>query len=201
MTHMSIVRFATVLLAALWLSACGWQLRGYTQAARSAQLPAALDLIAEGTFSPMAQAMRQAMHERNITETGDTEVQLHLGREVLKKRTVAVTAIGSASQYELTLAVPFHYRRRGQTSEGLPVTVSTHRVFDFDPQSTIAKTEEEKALLNEMRNELAHRILQHYASESPTANDQAHARQGDAQGDVNDAARASKGDHHGQTQP
>lgn len=138
---------------------CGWQLRGLQQVG---QTPSELELQAEGQFSPIAEAMRTALHEHTVNLAKQAQWRLQLGQEKLTKRTVAVTSIGSASQYELSLSVPFLYINKAQGAKGLPITLSTSRTFDYDPRNSTAKTEEENLLLDEMRKELAVRILQQF---------------------------------------
>lgn len=139
------------------VAGCGWQLRGLNNLE---QAPSSLQLVAESPFSPMAQAMESVTHENNIKLDKHAQWILNLGQEALTKRTVAVTSFGSASQYELTLSVPFHYSQREGGPKGLPISMSTSRTFDYDPRNTTAKTQEEQSLLDEMRRELAFRILQ-----------------------------------------
>lgn len=138
----------------LSLCACGWQLRGLERGVR----PQALNLVVENRFEPIVLAVRDIMRQNGIAISDTTPLQLHLGREELARRTVAVTPIGSASQYELTLSVAYRYHLQGEPTH-LARKVRVHRVFDFDPTNTVAKNEEENTLLEEMRREIAVRLL------------------------------------------
>ena len=148
-----------ILLLAVSLSACGWHLRGLDSGTR----PEALALVVENRFEPLVLTTQEVMQQNGIRIDSTTALQLHLGRETLMRRTVAVTAIGSASQYELTLSVPFKYVGPNITQRTAS-TLQARRVFDFDPASTVAKNEEENTLLNEMRRELAIRLLERVPS-------------------------------------
>lgn len=147
-----------VLMAALVMTCvgCGWQLRGW----QNGQLPDELYLVTDHRFAPMSLAMIDAMDRYNVNHRGEAAMQLRLGDEVLSRRTVAATSIGSAAQFELALSVEFYYQLRSQDQPYRPQTLTTTRVFDFDPNNAIAKIEEENILLNEMRRELAFSILQ-----------------------------------------
>lgn len=142
--------------AALLLGGCGWQLRGMG----GTDLPPALKLDSAAHFAPMAVAVRDALRQRGVEEADTAPLQLMVGAEELDKRTAAVTSIGSASQYELTLSVTFQYSRPGIAPETTPARVTAVRVYDFDPFSTVAKAQEEAVLITEMRRELAARILE-----------------------------------------
>lgn len=144
------------LLTLLLFAGCGWHLRGL----ESFQGPAVIHLLPEDSYAPLTLAMREAMRLGSISDSAEAKLQLHLGRETLQKRVVAVTSIGSPAQYEMSLSSRFRYQVPGDPTVTLPQTLSVERAFDFDPSSTVAKREEENILLEEMRRELAQRILQ-----------------------------------------
>lgn len=139
------------------LGGCGWHLRGFNQYSMLDEL----NLVADNRFGPMALAVRDAMRQYSVAQSDTAAWRLELGEEELRRRTVAVTSIGSASQYELTLRIPFLYRSSTTDEVQLPQVLQATRVYDFDFRNTVAKTEEEQVLVQEMRNELAHRILQY----------------------------------------
>lgn len=147
---------SALLLLSLLLNGCGWHLRGMD----SHQGPGALHLVPEERFSALTLAMREAMRLSGVGDEAGAQLQLHLGREELEKRVVAVTSIGSPAQYEMSLSARYSYKILGESRVTLPQTLSVERVFDFDPSSTVAKREEENTLLEEMRRDLARRILQ-----------------------------------------
>lgn len=144
-------------LCGLILAGCGWQLRGVG----TYQGPTSLHLIPKDRFAPLTLALVDAMHRSAVTQAADANVSLYLGQEELQKRVVAVTSIGSPVQYELSLSTDFRYQMAGDRTLTAPQTLSVERVFDFDPSNTVAKSEEENTLLEEMRLELAQRILRH----------------------------------------
>lgn len=144
-------------LLCLVLAGCGWQLRGVG----SYQGPTALHVVSADRFAPLTLALLNVMHRSAVTLKEDAPISLHLGDEDLQRRVVAVTAIGSPVQYELSLSADFRYQMVGEPTLTTPQTLSVERVFDFDPSNTVAKNEEENTLLEEMRLELAQRILRY----------------------------------------
>lgn len=151
------MRWCYLVLCWLLLAGCGWQLRGVG----SYQGPATLQLIPADRFAPLTLALRDAMHRSGVTLRDEAAISLYLGEEELQRRVVAVTSIGSPVQYELSLATEFRYQMTGDSALSTPHTLSVERVFDFDPSNTVAKSEEENTLLEEMRLELAQRILRY----------------------------------------
>lgn len=142
---------------ALSLTSCGWQLRG----SANGLYPAQLQLASQDRYAPLIASLTQVMGQRHIQSSDSANLRLEVDPEVLSKRTVAVTAIGSAAQYELTLSAPWRlYQREGQNQtllrEGV---VKSGRVFDFQPGNNLGKTEEENTLMAEMRREIAHSLL------------------------------------------
>lgn len=149
------LRWSCAALLCLILAGCGWQLRGVG----SYQGPSALNVVPADRFSPLTLALLDAMHRSAVKPQADAPISLHLGNEELQRRVVAVTSIGSPAQYELSLSAEFHYQVAGEKTVNLPQILSVERVFDFDPSNTAAKSEEEDTLLEEMRLDLAQRIL------------------------------------------
>lgn len=150
-------RLVITLGLVLGLSACGWQLRGVT----SGHYPAQLQLASPDRYAPLIASLGRAMEQRQVASSDAAPLRLEVDPETLTKRTVAVTAIGSAAQYELTLSAPWRlYQRAGQSQTLLREGIAkSGRVFDFQPGNNLGKTEEETTLMAEMRRELANSIL------------------------------------------
>lgn len=135
---------------------CGWNLRGWSNSSAISSL----DLLTADRYAPLTLALLETMQQQGISEESSAQLQLILTDETLHKRIVAVTSIGSPSQYELSLSAEYQYRAADEQAKTLPRTLTVFRAFDFDPNNTVAKNEEENTLLEEMRRELALRILQ-----------------------------------------
>ena len=157
-----------LLLGLLTLSSCGWQLRGW----QNASAPGNLHLISNDRYAPLTLALLETMQQQGISQEAEAALQLSVSKEELRKRTVAVTSIGSPSQYELSMSVNYLYFKAGEAPDQLPRTLTVFRDFDYDPSNTVAKHEEENTLLEEMRRELALRILQLAPAEVDHGQDQ-----------------------------
>lgn len=147
---------ASALLTLVAAAGCGWNLRGWNNPSSISSL----NLISPDRYAPLTLALLETMQQQGITDEREAPLQLILKEETLHKRTVAVTSIGSPSQYELSLSTDYQYRGAGGQVKTVPRTLTVFRDFDFDPNNTVAKNEEENTLLEEMRRELALRILQ-----------------------------------------
>ena len=154
MLRLSPLRFALIGLLALTLTACGWQLRGFNKG----QLPPELGLKTDDPYAAIARQLQQTLVRRGVKITPSAPLTLWLDAEDLEKRTVAVTSIGAAAQYELRLEIAYSYKQKG-AQPALPITIATQRVYDFIPGTNLAKAEEQQTLVKEMRQELINRIL------------------------------------------
>lgn len=142
----------------LCCSACGWQLRGLN----SGQYPDQLQLATPDPYAPLVTSLTRAMQTRHIQSAPNAALRLEINAETLNKRTVAVTRIGSPAQYELTLSTKWRLYQQSDTrltllKEG---TATSVRVFDFQTGNNLGKTEEENALMDEMRREISATLLQ-----------------------------------------
>ena len=104
-------------------------------------------------------ALNRVAWERNYTFNDNARTWLVIENEKLEKRPLTVTETGVAAQYQLILTLSFSLKR----SNGEVVTPSQQivswRSYDFDAKLIIAKAQEEEALIVEMREELAQRML------------------------------------------
>ncbi|WP_185234900.1 LPS-assembly lipoprotein LptE [Teredinibacter franksiae] len=153
---------ATILI--LSITACGWQLRGLENGVKNlAPLPSQLDLQLYQRNSKMGQSLKKLLREKNIEISSQAPLSLIIEVEDFDKRPLAVTDTGVTAQYQLTLSVLYRYQANlGNTSDE-DITPSkkilSWRNYDFDAKLVVAKNQEEKALLEEMREELSLRIL------------------------------------------
>lgn len=149
----------------LFISACGWQLRGtqgYSGSTPSADLPNNIYLQARTHNSKMSKVLQDIFSSKDMTLSADAPVTLILDDEALDKRPLSVTQTGVTAQYQLTLTVRYHYQTRDDNDAPIEHSnrkVSSWRSYDFDAKLIVAKNQEEQSLLHEMRKELAYRIL------------------------------------------
>jgi len=153
---------ATILI--LSITACGWQLRGLENGVKNlAPLPSQLDLQLYQRNSKMGQSLKKLLREKNIEISSQAPLSLIIEVEDFDKRPLAVTDTGVTAQYQLTLSVLYRYQANLDNTSDEDITPSkkilSWRNYDFDAKLVVAKNQEEKALLEEMREELSLRIL------------------------------------------
>lgn len=151
----NVIIIATVTLL---LSACGWQLRGVTGKAKHQQ-PEQLHLIVQDGKTPLTKSIKQQMVRLKIADTAKAKLALIIDKEKVDRRPLAVSDTGVTAQYQLIYTVHYHYEDKASKFALPGRKVVSWRSYDFDPQLIVAKAQEELALLDEMREELAQRIL------------------------------------------
>jgi len=107
----------------------------------------------------LAAAINRKAWENKFTFSDSGRTWLVVENEKLEKRPLTVTETGVAAQYQLILTISFSQRK----SNGDVVTptqqIVSWRSYDFDAKLIVAKAQEEEALIVEMREELAQRML------------------------------------------
>ncbi len=145
-----------IIAASFFLSACGWQLRGM----QSDQKPLPeIAVVSDDSYSPLTLSVREALQKQSTSDTAHAAYRLRILEEIIEKRPVTYNATGTPAQYEMTLTVTYAIEVPGSATAPLPREASTHRIFDFDPRNVVAKSEEERSLLQHMRQQLAQRLI------------------------------------------
>lgn len=157
-----LARLASVVVGLLWLSACGFHLRG------EAVLPPALEVVqikGPAEFSELYVAMRHSLEAAGahvITVPDTATAILSIIGELQDRHVLSVDAQGRATEYELNYSVSFVLQAKGNKIL-LPVqTVTQIRDYRFDPDNVLAKDTEEailrKALVTDAVQQIMRRI-------------------------------------------
>lgn len=139
------------------LTACGWQPRG-TQ-----QLPAELKEMQLVVTPPEPRFV--ASLERSLTLAGVKVVDragayaLHATTPEPRLRNVALDRGARSAEQEMRLEMQFELRDgNGDTVFG-PRTLTASRVYAYDPNSVIAKLDEEKLIRQELQENLVGQLF------------------------------------------
>lgn len=150
-------RYLIALLLCVSVSGCGFQLRGI------AGETLALERVHVGPANRLPDIRREL--ERQLRQSGTViaeesaaEAVIELVEQRTRRRPVTSTGSGSAARYQLDLEVTFAVRRADSILL-TPTTISSQRIYSFDPGSLVGNSEEEELLTNEMRRDVAARIL------------------------------------------
>ncbi len=154
-------------MLSLLLTGCGFQLRD------RASILTDLDgvrLVASDELAAVRDAFHRALRDRGagLLEPAPSPAEgrlilVRLLRETSTRRSVLTSASLDAAEYVLRLEVDLSVQVEASSSPGM-VTLATERTYSVDPANLSASYEEEALLLDEMREELARRMVRRVES-------------------------------------
>ncbi len=153
------LRFFLVALLSTCICACGWQLRGYEQhKAAGAKKIERIHLRTSADNRLFQASLRRLFNDMSISLDPEAELKLVLGAEHTERRPLSYGSTGIPVQYQLIMTIKYAYANAGQQTP-VDKKLVARRQYDFDTELVVAKNEEERQLLQEMREELAARII------------------------------------------
>lgn len=151
-------RFLPLVLLALTLAACGWHPRG------SQEVPSGLrqlHLVSPQPNSALTLKLRRALDIAGValTETAGTGLALHLGEEQRIARKVSLDREARSAEQEMRVVVTFELRNASGDVVFGPRTAMASRIYAFDPNSIIAKQDEENLIYQELLDNVVGQIF------------------------------------------
>lgn len=132
----------------LFISACGFQLRGDIQAN--------FDSISiSGGTSGFNKTLQRKFRQAGITITSasDAEKNVEIIKNSFTKTILTLTGTGAVSEYQLDYEVTYRFKSK-DGPWNLPVTIEATRTYTYDDSDILAKDEEEKRLVTGMEDQL-----------------------------------------------
>lgn len=154
-----------VLLLALTLAACGFQLRG------TAELSFKTLHIQGGKLS-ISRELQQSLKANGIqvVETvEDAELLLELVNEINEKRILSLSGGGLVREFELNYSVNFRTREPANALWGPVQTVQVRRDFSYNDNALLGKLDEEARLNTDMRKDAVREVLRRLTAIQLTA--------------------------------
>ena len=151
-----------VVPALLLVAGCGFHLRGVQPGA--AGLVVYLDSKTPfGEFEQvLADSIRQA--DMQISDGADGAAMIvQLRSERLTRRVQTVNTTGRASDYELILSLEYALATPAAITDSDTRKLDSRREYNFDSAELLGKAEEEALLVQEMRRDIAARLLRQIA--------------------------------------
>lgn len=155
--HCTVARLWPSLALALVLGACGWHPRGVQEVPPQLQQ---LRLLSETKGGVFEQKLARALVAAGVELVDSAGVfTLHTGPERLNTRNVALDREARSAEQEMRVTVEFELRNgAGDTVLG-PREISASRIYSYDPNSVIAKQDEENLILSELQSNLVGQIF------------------------------------------
>ncbi|WP_396588230.1 LPS assembly lipoprotein LptE [Bermanella sp. R86510] len=153
----------------LFISACGWQLRGQVN------LPAQLQVLKidnQQNNSSLVQAIEQSLLSNGVSFSEEAPYTLVILREENNRRVLSVTANAKASEYELEQTLVAELFRnsiegeRTQLGDDQPVsgevydlTITSYRTQLYDAAAELGKAQEADNLRRDMRRDNINKLM------------------------------------------
>ena len=142
------LRKLSILGLTLFISACGFQLRGDIQAN--------FDSISiSGGTSSFNKTLQRKFRQAGITITNASEAEkiVEIIENKFSKTILTLTGTGAVSEYQLDYDVTYRFKSK-DGPWNIPVTIEATRTYTYDDSDILAKDEEEKRLLSGMEDQL-----------------------------------------------
>ena len=153
-------KLAAILLSLSLLSACGFSLRGSSNAELPLELQT-LQVLSQGGNNELMRALQRSLKSSNITVIDDSQAgiyRLTIGTEQVSERVISVNSTARAGEYELSMSLSFQLDSDAESVLG-PEILSIERVYLADPNNAVAKSDEGQLIRKEMRQALVRQIL------------------------------------------
>lgn len=159
------LRFFTVILVMLALTACGFQLRGVANLSFKT-------LYIQGPKLSVQREIIQSVKNNNITIVDaieDADVVLDLMHESNQKRILSLSGSGKVREYELNYEVNFRMREASNPEWNKIQTVKMRRDYSYNDQLLLGKGEEEERINKDMRSDAVREIVRRLSAFKVTA--------------------------------
>ena len=138
------------------MSACGFQLRGTTEALDHTY--ASIRILDKSGDLVFQRELEQALRDAGVRVSADSSYILTINKTHHKKRTASYSSRAKSAEYELIKDVSFQFNQEKSTL--IPRTsLQTRRSYLYRETVAVGKAEEERLLRTEMDQDLAQRIL------------------------------------------
>jgi len=154
-------RFAVLLIVALSLAACGFQLRGVVN------LPFE-SLYVEGVGNPalaaeVGRAIRSGTETRLTDKAADAQAVLQVQGAAREKRILALSGAGRVREYELIYRVGFRLLDKEGRDLIATQPIELRRAILYDDAQVLAKEQEEALLYRDMQNDALGQLMRRLA--------------------------------------
>lgn len=172
MTHQSprtfsLHRFFAITVMALFLSACGFQLKGIISLDESLKL-AVINKTGKENYS-VFRPLERNLKANDVKLVGNIEAnyRINLLEERQERRTSTISSSNSVDEYELRTTITFEILDRDNEIVVAPQTLRLDRTYDYDANAQTASDAEESQLRTEMSERLADQIVRIYSAIKP----------------------------------
>ena len=153
-----LLRISLVFISVLSLAGCGWHPRGSQDIGLQTRQ---LRLVTEQPNAALTLKLRRALQVAGVelVDGAGSGLSLHLGTEQRVARKVSLDRDARSAEQEMRVSVAFDLRDADGEVVCGPRTASASRIYAFDPNSIIAKQNEEDLIYQELLDNVVGQIF------------------------------------------
>ena len=159
--------FLALALGALFLTACGFHLRG------TAQLPFSTLYVQVSYASPLGHEIRRnlrATNARLVDSPADAQATLIIMSELREKQILSLGGQGRVREYQLRYRIGYQVTDGKSTTLIAPTEIVLKRDVSFNDSEVLAKEAEEANLYRDMQSDAVNQLVRRLqAAKLPTA--------------------------------
>lgn len=152
-----------VLVCAVALTACGFQMRGKADLAFE-------NLYIQGGTLSISKELKKSLATNGVKLVSNPEqadLMLELMSEASEKRILSLSGRGLVREFELFYRVNFRLRESSSEVWGAMQTVEGRRDFSYEDSQLLAKQFEEARLYDDMRTDAVREIMRRLVAQNP----------------------------------
>lgn len=158
-------RWILILVLAMTLGACGFQMRGIENLKFH-------NLYIQGSKLSISKELRKSLAVNGVTVVSDAEkaeLMLELMSESQEKRILSLSGKGLVREFDLYYRVNFRMKDPSDKIWGEMQTIEQRRDLTYDDNDLLAKQFEESRLYDDMRAEATKELLRRLIVQKPKA--------------------------------
>ena len=163
MTAVKFFTHASLATLIIFLSACGWHLRGNEPLPDNLRI---LHLQTADQNSELSRSLKRALATLGATlakpADNNSPLSLIISRLSEQRRSASTGSRGKDAEYALISSISYQVKNSAGKITAGPTTLSVEKVYLFDSNNVLGSYEEERLLRHEMLRELVQQLLRHY---------------------------------------
>ncbi len=161
---------ALVLVTALLVSACGFQLRG---SGSHANLPFKTIYLGVSDASPLGNDLKRYIAGAGgttvVSDPKAAQANVEILSETRNKTILSLNSQGRIREYSLSYTLSFQVKDGKNNILLAPTTITLNRIISFNESQVLAKESEEASLYRDMQSDMVQQILRRLAAIKPAA--------------------------------
>lgn len=151
------IRIKTILILLIFVSACGYHLRGSEYSAENLK-----KIYLQGASSQLQQDFKKAFRfsvNNLVDDINQAEVVVKIIRENMDKQALSLGSTGRANEFELSYDLQFILLDKAGNKLSKKQTIAVNRDYFNDQKYILAKENEEQVIMTEMYHQAVESII------------------------------------------